>query len=248
MTMMAISLSILDYESDLSDHADNLAKSEALSKIEKLIQTGKIHRVHIDVMRPPMIPHKTAFSIELIRQLYEKLHEKILLAVHLMVNDPFPIIEKINEFIPKDERPETLIIIQRESFDSEEKTIRALIRLKEYGYKAGICLNLPSPTEILTKKIVENADTVLLMSVPMGLGGQKYSDEATERVAYFSRMFPDKTIEVDGGINPQTIVRVEKAGAKVAVVGSFITRNEDLERAILELERSLEDAKGVNSP
>ncbi|MCW4019955.1 MAG: hypothetical protein NWF14_01815 [Candidatus Bathyarchaeota archaeon] len=241
---MMISLSILEYEPDLSEHADNLAESKALPQIDGLIRSGKIHRVHIDVMRPPMIPGKTKFSVELIRRLYEALHNRTLLAAHLMVPDPFPIVERINAFMPKEERLELLIIIQRESFSSEEETVKALNLLKEFGYKVGICLNLPTSSETLTKEIVDSSDTVLLMTVPMGRGGQEYSDEGTERIAYFSQAFPDKMIEVDGGINAETIVLAEKAGAKIAVVGSFITRNENPVEAVLELQRGLELVRG----
>jgi len=236
---MLISLSILEYEPDLSNQVENIAESGALSKIVRLIQTGRIHRVHIDVMRPPVIPDKTKFSIDLMKQLYERLHRKIALEIHLMVKEPFQIIGKVNKFIPKQERAKTVIIIQRESYSSEEETIRALSLLKEYGYETGICLNLPTPSEDLTEKIVENADMVLLMSVPMGRGGQKYGDEATRRIADFSQRFPDKLIEVDGGIDPKTILIAGKAGAKMAVVGSFLTENENPERALQELERSL---------
>ncbi len=237
---MLIALSILEFEPDLSEHVDNIAESEALFKIMSLIETGKIHRVHIDVMRPPMIPDRTKFSVELICRLYAALRSKIPLAAHLMVQEPFPIIERMNNFIMKEDRAGMTLIIQRESFHSERETIKALNLLKEKGYRSGICLNLPTSSEILTSKIIENADTVLLMSVPMGKGGQKYGENATKRIAHFSRQYPDKTIEVDGGIDSQTIVKAKGAGADIAVVGSFITRSEDPLAAILELERSLQ--------
>jgi len=235
---MLISLSILDYEPELSAHLYSLEESEAMTAITRIIGTGMIHRVHIDVMRPPMIPHRTAFSIELINQIYNVLHDRIALAAHLMVSNPLQIVNRMNGFIPQNERKDFLIILQRESFSTEDAALRALSLLKEFGYKNGICLNLPTPCKLLTKKIVEAADEILLMTVPMGRGGQKYSEEGTRRIAYFSRMFPNKIIEVDGGITPQTLCEAKKAGAKVAVVGSFITRHEDVTKAVLELKRS----------
>ena len=236
---MLIALSILEYEPDLAEHIDDIAESEAFSKIFSLIGTGKIHRVHIDVMRAPMVSGRTKFSVELICRLYGTLRNKIPLAAHLMVQDPFPVIEGMNSFISKEERAGTTVIVQRESFGSEEETIDALGFLRDLGYRTGICLNLPTPREVLTSKIVENADTVLLMSVPMGKGGQEYGEDATERIGYFSEEFSSKTIEVDGGIDPQTILKARGAGARMVVVGSFITRNDDPEAAVLELERSL---------
>jgi pentose-5-phosphate-3-epimerase len=241
---MMISLSILEYEPDLSEHLDDLTKSESLFKIISLIETGRIHRVHIDVMRPPLISRRARFSVELILRLYEALNKRVLLATHLMVDDPFPIIETMNEFIPRGKRAEISIVVQRESFGSEKETIEALNFLRGYSFKVGICLDLPTLSENLTRKIIEHADTVLLMSVPMGRGGQKYSEKATQRIAYFSQKFPDKAIEVDGGITPQTIVTAKRAGAKIGVVGSFITQNENPSKAVLELEERLESVQG----
>lgn len=51
--------------------------------------------------------------------------------------------------------------------------------------------------------------------------------------------FPDKIINVDGGINPETIVEVWKAGAKAAVIGSYITVSDDPEKALLNIERTI---------
>jgi ribulose-phosphate 3-epimerase len=238
-TTMLISLSILDYEPDLAGHVGNISESKAMAIILSLIQTGKIHRVHMDVMRPPMIPNRTAFQVELIRALHQSLNGKIPLAAHLMVDNPYPIIDKMNTFIPKKERSNFAVFIQRESFSSNVDAINALNFLKDCNYLSGICLNLPTSTEALTADIIEVADMILLMTVPMGAGGQEYSEEGTRRITHFSQMFPNKTIEVDGGINSKTIVKAEKAGAKTAVVGSFITSNEDPTEAIAELEQSL---------
>jgi pentose-5-phosphate-3-epimerase len=233
----------LDYEQDLATHLSDIAKSESMAKIYDLIQTGKVHRVHIDVMRPPMIRGRTTFSIDVIAAVYNHLKDKISLAAHLMVDKPFPIIDRLNALIFDSQREEFAIYIQRESFDTEAQTIEALKLLKKYGYVAGICLNLPTPRELLTNRIINEANAVLLMTVPMGHGGQEYSDEGTKRIAHFSRMFPEKAFEIDGGINPDTIVVAKEAGAKVVVVGSFITRSKDPVKAVLQLEHSLKHAR-----
>jgi pentose-5-phosphate-3-epimerase len=240
---MLISLSILDYEADLAANINNILESTAMKEILSLTQTGKIHRVHIDVMRPPMIPNRTAFKVELVNSLYQSLCNKVPLAIHLMVDNPYPLIEKINTFIPNEKRNNTEIFIQRESFSSETDTKNALNYVKECNYISGICLNLPTPCKILTADIIELADPVLLMTVPMGAGGQKYSEEGTKRITQFHHLFPKKTIVVDGGINSKTIVEVKKAGAKIAIVGAFITRNKDPIGAVLELEKSVKYSK-----
>ncbi len=240
---MLVSLSILDYEPELAAHVDDVSESEAMATILSLIKTGKFHRVHIDVMKPPMIPKRTAFKTNLIRALYQGLNDKIPLAAHLMVDDPYPIIEEMNAFIPRKKRAEFEVFVQRESFSSEADAIKVLNFVKECNYLSGICLNLPTSTEALSAKIVEASDIVLLMTVPMGAGGQGYNVESSKRISLFSKRFPKKTIAVDGGMNPKTIVEAEKAGAKIAIVGSFIARNEYPVNAVFELEQSLKKGK-----
>lgn len=236
---MLISLSILEYEPELSSNINKLEDTEAFAKIISLVQTGKLNSIHIDVMRPPMIPGRSRFPLGLIEKLYEKLHEKISLTIHLMVNDPLSIIEEINKFIVDENKANIIIIVQVESFSSEDETIKSIETIKKYGYKVGVSLNLASSRKKLTDKIVSSADLILLMTVPMGSGRQKFHEAATRRIKYFSTRFPNKTIMVDGGINPETIIKVWRAGAKAAVVGSYITTSGKPEEALLSLEGSL---------
>jgi ribulose-phosphate 3-epimerase len=242
---MLISLSILEYERDLSRSLENLEKSEAFLNIIKLAQTGRINDVHIDVMRPPLVSGNR-FSIDLIRKLYEELHDKIALTIHLMVGNPLEIIGEINSFIHEEDRFKTTIIMQIESFSSERDALKAIKTLKKFGYIAGICLNLPTAEDRLTDEIVKSVDVVLLMTVPMGAGKQKYHEEATERIKRFSQRFPDKLIKVDGGIDPKTIIKVWEAGARAAVVGSYITASENPTDSLIKLEKALEGIVKIN--
>lgn len=225
---------------------NNLRESLAFKNIMNLVKTGKIDSIHVDVMRPPLIPDKTKFSTDLIKRLYEELISEILLNVHLMTNDPFSIIKDMNGFIVGGDRAKVAVIVQVESFSSEDETIGALKSIKRYGYKAGISLNLLTPEEKLTNKIAEEADIILVMSVPMGLGGQKYHSEATGRIKRISKSFPDKVIEVDGGINPETIAEAWKAGARVAVIGSYITLSSNPLEALLKIDSALKALKTGN--
>jgi len=239
---MLISLSILEYEPELSKHINDLSESSAFLQILQLVGTKRVHSLHVDVMRPPLIPDRTTFSTDLIKELYHALSQKIPLAIHLIVPDPILIIDKIGKFISRGERANTSIIVQRESFDSENETLKAFDLVREKGYgKVGICLDLPTSCEALSEKTVEAADMILLMTVPMGRGGQKYADEGTKKISYFSQRYPNMFIEVDGGINPLTAQIAKNAGAKGVVVGSFITRSNNPTEALLELTRSLDE-------
>jgi len=229
----------LEYESELSGNIDKLESSKAFLSIMRLLETGKIHGIHIDVMRPPMIPDKSTFSINLIERLYEKLHDKTSFTIHLMVDNPLQVLREINKFVRNEDRANMTIVVQVESFSSEEEAVKAIEIIRGYGYKVGVSLNLPTPEDRLTNRVASIVDVILLMTVPMGSGRQKYHASATYRVKYFSTKFPEKLIKVDGGINPKTIIEVWKAGAKAAVIGSYITVSEDPEEALLNIERSL---------
>ena len=220
---MSISLSILEYEPELSRMLDNLAESRAFSEIIGMVKSGMLHSLHVDVMRPDLIPGRTRFSIDLIRRLYERLGEEIPFHVHLMVREPLRLVREMNGFIERRLRREVSIILQREAYGSEEEMAGGLRTVRTMGYGVGASLELPSPLGLLTDGIVRRADFVLLMTVPMGKGGQDYAPQATSRIAEFSEGFPETPIWVDGGINDGTILAARSAGASVFVVGSFIT-------------------------
>jgi len=221
---------------------DQLPRSEVFSRILELVNSGKLYSLHIDIMRPPLIPDRYAFPIELIRQMYENLRGKIILEMHLMVQKPDFVIQEIDRFVEPSERTRSTMIIQREAFNSEEEVTRTLRAIKNLGYKAGIGLNLLTPFNSLKEEMIKESDLVLIMSVPMGKGGQQFSDQATQRIKDVSSRFPDKPVKVDGGINDKTIRSVKKVGAKILVVGSFISMSSNPLVAVEKLERILESS------
>lgn len=234
-----ISLSILEYEEALSRRIGDLESSEVLPTILELVDSGMLFSLHVDVMRPPLIPHGSSFQLELIRDLYFPLHNRIFLEIHLMMKEPELLIEEITEFVEPRCRGNVALIVQREAYVSEEEVIKGLRIIKNLGYKAGIGLNLPTPFKSLTDGMIENADIVLIMSVPMGKGGQRYNAQASRRIKSVSERFPDKLIKVDGGINDKTARSVVEAGASILVVGSYITRNKDPIGVLMRLTTTL---------
>ena len=237
---MFISLSILEYEENLCKHVDALLDSKTFHQVLQLIQTGKIQSIHIDVMRPPLIPNRITFPIKLIEKLYEMLHEKIPISIHLMVPNPILIVNEVNKFIPRGERGKTPIIIQRESFESEGEVLKAIDILRRRGYdEVGVCLDLLTPCRSISEETIKAASFILLMTVHMGRGRQKYAEEGTKKITYLSQRHPGKPIWVDGGINPHTARIAKEAGAKAVVVGSYITLSCNPLAALLELAQSL---------
>ena len=220
-----ISLSILGYEKELSKKTGKLENSKEFSKILRLINSGLLYSMHIDIMRPALIDDRSSFSIELIKDLCIHLQKKIRIEFHLMVYNPIFFIREINELVDKKEMKDVFFIIQREAFKSEKEVIKRLKEIKCLGYKAGIGLNFPTPLKELTNTIIQRSDLVLIMSVPMGEGGQKFKKTSIRRIKSISKRHPEIPIKVDGGINNITIKTVINAGAKIVVIGSFITKS-----------------------
>ncbi len=234
-----ISLSLLEYERDLVKHLDQIPRSESFLKIIKLIDSRRLYSIQIDVMRPPFIQERFAFPIPLIRKIYETFRERIALEMHLMVENPIHLIGELNAFIESEDRPNTSIAIHREAYGSEQQTINALKKIGGMGYRIAIALDLPTPVASLTDEMIEAADTILMMSVPMGKGAQQYDERADEKIKSIAIRFPEKQIEVDGGINERTARDAMDAGARILVVGSFVTKSSDPLGSLERLQNTL---------
>ncbi|MBU0466009.1 MAG: ribulose-phosphate 3-epimerase, partial [Proteobacteria bacterium] len=107
--------------------------------------------------------------------------------------------------------------------------------IKKLGCKAGAVINPPTPMEKLYP-YVEQADYILIMSVNPGFGGQEYIEECTQKIKDLKKFITDKKlsvpIEVDGGIKPENVKEVIKAGAEIIVAGSAIFGTNNYKTAI----------------
>jgi len=88
--------------------------------------------------------------------------------------------------------------------------------------KAGVAISPDTPSTAITDEIAKDADMLLVMTVYPGRGGQKFLDRCVPKVAELRARFPDKDIEVDGGVGPKTIDVCAAAGSNVIVAGTAI--------------------------
>ncbi len=95
---------------------------------------------------------------------------------------------------------------------------------------AGVTLNPHTPVSLL-EDIVDDLDLVMLMSVNPGFGGQKFIEHAVEKTARLRELIDRRgsaaLIEIDGGVNRETGLRLVQAGADVLVAGSAVFRAPD---------------------
>ena len=184
-------------------------------KTIKELNKTDISYLHIDVMDSIFVS-QYSFSYQEVIEL-SSLSEKKL-DVHLMHNNPLSYIEKI-----KDLKNIEYITIHLE-IDKDIKYI--LNKIKDYGYKRGLSIK-PNTNIDKIRPYLDDIDLILVMTVEPGYGGQPFLEDSPNRIKEIKRLIKDRDIllEVDGGINNETLSLVKEAD--IAVVGSYITTSDD---------------------
>lgn len=107
---------------------------------------------------------------------------------------------------------------------------RVLSQIKQAGVKAEVVINPGTPVAAI-KEVLPLVDQVLVMTVDPGFGGQAFLSETVSKVKELAQLRLQAglqfEIEVDGGVNADTIKTVTAAGADVAVAGSFVFGSDD---------------------
>ena len=167
--------------------------------------------LHMDVMDGHFVPNLTMGP-----DLVKSLDGIAPLDVHLMVTDPIDFIEAFRDAGAE------IISVHVEA----NNPLKALESIKKNNMKAGIALN-PSTQENSIEPFIDLADLILVMSVEPGYGGQDFHEDAVERVRHYKEAYPNKIIEVDGGVGPSNSERLADAGADILVAGSAIFKADD---------------------
>jgi len=106
--------------------------------------------------------------------------------------------------------------------------------LRSKGIEAGVALNPATPASNI-ETIVNDIDAVLLMTVNPGWGGQAFIESVLPKIKAVRAMRADIDIEVDGGIEPDTLPRACAAGANLFVTGSFLAKSKTITEGVQTL-------------
>jgi len=182
--------------------------------------------IHFDVMDGSFVPPITIGDnvCKAIRP-----HTEKPIDVHLMVNHPETQVEAFAK------AGADYITVHQEVSPHLERTLQYI---RSMGKKAGVSLNPATPVSTIAH-VLHCVDLVLLMSVNPGYGGQKYIHAVTDKVRQARKMLDDAgcdaRLEVDGGVNIETMAEVAAAGADTFVAGSAVYGKPDYAAAISEL-------------
>ena len=200
------------------------------SELKRLEATG-VEYVHIDVMDGHFVPN-ISFGADVVAAM--RPHSKLVFDCHLMVSNPEHHIESFAR------AGADILTIHAEA---TQHIHGALQKIKAAGMKAGVVINPGTPIASIAH-VLNLADQVLIMTVNPGFGGQAYIPEMAEKIAELAQLRDEKglqfDIEVDGGIDNQTIHSAKEAGANVFVAGSYLFRG-DLDTNVQILKVALHD-------
>ncbi|EAU93213.2 ribulose-phosphate 3-epimerase [Coprinopsis cinerea okayama7 len=121
--------------------------------------------------------------------------------------------------------------------------IALIHQIHKRNMKAGVAISPDTPSTAITDEIGQLADMLLVMTVYPGRGGQKFIERCVPKVSELRARFPDKDIEVDGGVGPKTIDVCAEAGSNVIVAGTAIFGADDPPAVIKSLKETVEAAQ-----
>ena len=210
--------------------ADFSRLGEEIAAIEK----GGADWVHVDVMDGHFVPNITigAPVVASIRKI-----TKLPLDVHLMIQDPDKYIEKFAK------AGADIITIHVETSPHLHRSVQFI---KDQGCKSGVSLN-PATSLSTLDHILSEVDMVLIMTVNPGFGGQEFIPSVLPKIKRLREKISEKgivvDIEVDGGVNINTISKVAQAGGNIFVTGNAVFTTPDYGKTISELRRLAQGAE-----
>ena len=196
-----------------------------LGDVVKQLETS-VDMLHFDVMDGLFVPN-ISIGLPVLKSVAAGTN--LPLDVHLMIAKPQNYIENFAN------AGADIITIHFESNCDVSATLR---QIKNCGKLAGLAINPGTDVE-KTFQYLDEIDMLLIMSVEPGFGGQKFIENALEKIeksrAEINRRSLNISIQVDGGINELWAQKVKTAGANIIVAGSYIINSANMQGAIQSL-------------
>jgi ribulose-phosphate 3-epimerase len=205
--------------------AANFAK---LGDQVRIVEEAGADVIHVDIMDGHFVPN-ISLGIPVLASLRKA--TRLPLDVHLMIERPELYIE---DFI---RAGASRVLVHQEATAHLD---RALAMIRELGAEAGAAINPATPVGMLSE-VLDKLDTVLVMTVNPGFGGQKFIANSYEKIRQLNqiraRYNASFRIEVDGGVEPENTAELAQAGANTFVAGTSIFHTTDPAAATRQLKK-----------
>ena len=194
--------------------------------LQELIDLGIIY-LHLDIMDGKFVPNTTP-GVSLLKKINKF---DFVFDTHLMVEDPINYIDKFYK------AGSDIITFHYEAVDNVQQVINKILSL---NIKCGISIK-PNTDPTVLLPYLKDLDQILIMSVEPGFGGQKFMENALEKIKYLDKLRNSNEeyhylIEVDGGINLSNVTKIREAGANVVVMGTALINSSDKASLIKEVD------------
>lgn len=212
--------------------ADFTCLGEEIRRVER----GGAQMIHVDIMDGHFVPNFTMGTpiTESVRRF-----TRLKLDHHLMIEDPdtyAPIFIKAGA---------DCVSVQYEVCRNLDRTLHMI---QELGARAGVVINPATPVRLL-ENVLDFVDYVLVMSVNPGYGGQTFIPNTLNKVRDLRRYRTERRlnffIEIDGGVGPENIADVAKAGVDWVVAGTSVFHTPDAGEAVRDMQRTAEEAISI---
>jgi len=210
----------------------NIENENAIQTLYNL-ETAKIDYFHIDVMDGEFVQNDTTSKMVEYCEYLNSI-SNLPLDVHLMVKDVESYISSFMIFEPN------IITFHLEVAENKEQILEWIKMIKEGNVRVGISVKPDTKIEEI-EEFLPLIHLVLVMTVEPGKGGQELIPKTVQKIHALKQYIKDNDIEIDieadGGINPQTVQEVKRAGADIVVSGSAITKSDDYAKIVRELKK-----------
>ena len=184
---------------------------------------GNADRVMLDLMDGRFVAN-TSLDFEF------QLPSNFEYEAHLMVENPSEYMERLVDRV-------NWAILHIETLKNPEDEIRIF---KEKGFKVSLAANPGTPIEEILPHL-DMLDGILVLTVDPGQHGAEFKPETLEKIRRMRELGVALPIEVDGGVNPDTLLEIKNAGADVFACGSYLMNGDDVAKGIQSLRKVLGD-------